>query len=246
MIVLEDERYGLPSASSMPRIHGKDGCLGSFHLEAHLVDIGNRKPANYGEKVHAVMEGRLKMDGLTHSGKICAERMAYQEGELVEELGFEGSTQFKEQRFWTKDQSGKKLFSGKPDVVHILHDRALVINFKTGFANPRTGYVPVTPIGQNKQMLCEAIVVAGSGNWLFKSISVALIHPNYKLENGAIRQSLTKPIEQIRMHLAPMIQTAVGAVHPEAPFNPSVKNCEWCRGKKSGACAAYQIFKNNA
>jgi hypothetical protein len=226
-----DERRGLPSASSMPRIHGKDGCLGSFLLESHLTEKGNRTAATRGDKIHAALEGKTPIANLPHSDRICAERMAYQEAELVEELEFEGATQFKEQRFWVHE-NGKKLFSAKPDVVHVSSDRLLAVNFKSG-------HYPVHPIEVNNQMICEGVAAAAAGNFLFKEIAIALIHPNCPLENGKIRQHRIIPIEQIKIHLMELIKTSKEAIMPGAPFNPSEENCRWCKGRKSKACHAY-------
>jgi hypothetical protein len=231
---VQDERLGLPSASGFERIHGEEGCPASFLLEQHLHEEGDQQAAKRGERIHAVLEGRYPMASLSYSDKICAERIAFEEGRLVEELGFEGATQIKEQRFWVKDSKGKKLFSGKPDVVHVLHDRALVINYKTGH------YAP-TPIKENKQMRCELLVTANGGNFLFKELTGALIHPNAPLPDKSISQYETVSIEALQAELPAYQKTAIEAMNPDAPFRPSPKNCRWCKGKKTGACAAYAL-----
>jgi hypothetical protein len=232
MNVIQDEREDLLSASGFDRVHGPEGCPASFMLEKHIADSGDRTAANRGTRIHSALEGTIPMANLAHSDRICAERIAFEEGRLVEELGFEGATQIKEQRFWVTDKNKKKLFSGKPDVIHVLSDRALCLNYKTGF------YLP-TPIQQNKQMKAEAILTAFSGNFLFKTISTALIHPNAPLEDGGISQHAQWPIEQIKMDLEAFSATARNVLKPDAPFRPSESNCKFCRGKKTGACHAY-------
>jgi hypothetical protein len=225
-----DERGGLPSASGMERLFPPDGCIGSFLMEKHLADLGSRAAAKRGEKIHAVMDGSVAMEALSHSDKLCAERMMFEEGRLVEELGFEGATQFKEKRLWFK-AGGEMIFSGKPDVIHVLSRRVLIINYKTGF------YAP-TPIEKNRQMLCEAILVAHASSYLFDSVSVALIHPQVDIE-GRISQHHTFDISHICM-VAPVFEMiATDAMNEDAPRSPSEKNCRFCKGQKNSMCPEF-------
>lgn len=228
---MTDEREHLPSASGMERLFPPDGCPGSFQLEAHLSDPSNRAPAARGERIHAAMEGKLPVERLSHSDRICYERLAFEEGRLVEELGFEGATQFKEQRLWYKSGE-RRLFSGKPDVIHVLSNRALVVNFKTGF-------FPSTPIKHNRQMLCEGVLVAASGNWQFDHIVVALIHPNCALEDGKISQYVRHSIIDLQRASRLFEKAVEDALDPDAPRVPSAKACLWCLGRKNKCCQEF-------
>jgi hypothetical protein len=222
-----DERDGKPSASGMPRIIP---CAGSFQLEKRLTDPSCRKAARRGDRIHDVMAGKAAFANLSHSDKICAERMMYEEGRLVEKLEFEGAKQIREQRFKIIGFGMETVVSGKPDVVHIMANRALVINYKTGF-------YASDPIAKNYQMLTEGCCVHFHMDFL-ESLTIGLIHPNFE-ENGEISQHHTMPKSKWLSIRKIITMGAIKAIEPDAPRTPGEKQCQWCLGKKTKACREY-------
>jgi len=236
-MVTIDEREGKPSASGMPRLLGTEeepGCLGSFQMERRIKDTSNRTAANRGTKIHAAMHGTIPFESLSHSDKICAERLGYEEGRLVEEFGMESATQIKEERLWLVE-SGVKLFSGQPDVIHLSSQRALVINYKTGHYEPE-------PIRTNAQMLAEAVLVANEFG--VHEVTVVLIHPNFSVD-GKISQFRTYGTGYLngeaRQKLA---EASKKALRPDALRTPSRSACQFCLGKKTKTCPEWLEWSN--
>jgi len=236
---LVDERLGLPSASGMPRLLGtkeEPGCLGSFLFEKRLKDPSKKTAANRGTKIHAVMHGMVPFDSLSHSDKICAERLAFEEARLVEEFGMEGATQIKEERLWL-EEDGTKIFSGQPDVIHLNPSKALIVNFKTGFYEPE-------PIQENAQMLAEAVLTSNE-YMMPQELTVALIHPNVTVA-GKISQTHTYQSEYLIYEAWPKLSSvAQAAMKPDAPRNPSRSACNFCLGKKTKTCPEWLEWSNS-
>jgi len=234
---MSDERCGKPSASSMERVLA---CPGSFLMEAHLGDTGNRSAANRGTKIHAALEGSIPMAKLSHSDRICVERISFEEAKLVEQFSMEGAHQLKEVRLW--HVSGEeKIFSGQPDIIHYTHSRALVINYKTG-------HYPPTPINKNVQMETEgalaAINVRDEGKEL-TSVAVALIHPNCTVD-GKVAQAHTYSVKHLLYDSVPKLDSAAReALKVDAPRRAG-PHCEWCRGKKHGICPENRVWSKSA
>jgi hypothetical protein len=215
-------------------------CSGSFALEKHLKEMGKKRAASRGDKIHAALEGKLSPDALNHSDRICYERCVFEEGRLVELLNFEGSTVVRENRFWGFDGEGEPLFSAKPDVVYFSPDsRALIINYKTGHPNPHTGYIPVGPIEQNEQMFTEGTLVAYSEKFTIKSAIIALIHPNYALPDKSISQHTRLSVEELQSLYEKEKIASISALDENAERTPGRKQCEFCLGAKLKACPEF-------
>lgn len=233
-----DNRFGLPSASSMERVLA---CPGSFLMEAHLGDTGNRSAANRGTKIHAALEGAIPMAKLSHSDRICVERISFEEAKLVEEFSMEGASQLKEVRLW-HFPNGKRTFSGKPDIIHYTRGRALVINYKTG-------HYPPTPIRHNVQMETEgalaALNIRDENGKELSAVAVALIHPNCDIEKK-VSQAHTYSAKDLLFDSVPKLEAAaVEAMKLDAPRKAG-SHCEWCRGKKHGICPEYRALSSSA
>ena len=76
----------------------------------------------------------------------------------------------KEQRLWLT-HNGSLLMSGKPDLVVIDGDRALVIDYKTG-------YLETLEASQNLQLRTLAVMVAANHD--VDEVSVAIVQPNIR------------------------------------------------------------------
>lgn len=219
-----DERMGVPSSSSMNRIMH---CVGSFQLERQLPDVRSnyvKRTARRGERIHDVAAGKIPIDTLSFSDRVCTERFMFEEARLVEKFNFEGSEQIREHRLYLKHK-GRVYHSGKPDVIHKLGNRALVINYKTGFLQP-------IPIQENWQCKSEGVLAAFQ--YSLKQVVTALIHPNAPV-GGDISQFYIMEYDEIVGDHAILQAACVGAVQKEVRRTPGPW-CEFCKGCRHKAC----------
>ena len=213
-----DEREGKPSASGAPRWVP---CTASFKFEAAMPDE-NKACLRRGLKIHYAME-RSDLSFLSYSDAICAERLMYHEGRLVDKYGLEGAEVIKEKRFWHSDRS----FSARIDSIHMTKEVALVINYKTGFYEQEK-------IDKDWQCAAEASVVWT--NLKPKRVIIAKIHPNY--DPGY--QAKVCDMDTLGRATERLNASALLAMSEDAEFNPGPAQCQWCLGKKYGTCWAYQ------
>lgn len=220
-----DERMGVTSSSSMPRVMN---CLGSFLFEKQQEDTRSAyvlKTSKRGDKIHAALAGHIPLEKLSKSDFICYERCSFEEGRLVQEHGFEGAQVIREERL-KLEENGRVYHTGKPDVVHFFKNKALIINYKTG-------HLPVENPAVNWQCVSEAILVAH--NFKATSLIGVVIHPYAPLENGAISQVYTYSSKQIEAYGNALKQGAFQALVPIAPRTPG-EWCTYCRGAKNKTC----------
>lgn len=225
MIVADptDEREGLPSASAAPRWVP---CTASFQLERAYKHRDRPTPSkNRGTKIHKSLEVS-QIANLNHSDAICAERIMYHEGRLVDKHNLEGADVIREQRYWVM-VDGKRAFSARIDSIHLTKKLALVINYKTGFYEQEK-------IDLDWQ--CAAEAVCAWANLKCDAVLVAKIHPNTHPGYQA-RMCDGKTLERLAKRLK---SSAVEAVSRRPKFKPGPMQCQWCLGKKLGICMAYQ------
>jgi hypothetical protein len=174
---VSDERAALPSASSAGRYFT---CPGSFLLEQCVTEPETSSAdATMGNRIHAVLAGenvhKYPDDQivLTSEESEIVDRCTQQEAQLVQSVfrGSKPTTTVRERRFWSLDSEWRKLWSGKPDVVHLLGDRVLVIDYKTGRGE-------VEHATGNLQL--RALAVLASEHWegSINDVTVAIIQPH--------------------------------------------------------------------
>lgn len=224
-----DERMGVSSSSSMPRIMQ---CLGSFHMEKKLADLGSNKPAIRGTRIHDVLGLQLSMESLSYSDKVCAERCAFEEARLVQEYSMEGAAPIREKRLYLKSK-GRVYHTGKPDVVHALGKKLLVINFKTGWHAPEDPAI-------NWQSVSEAILARNEHK--ATDVTAAMIHPNAPVK-GAISQAYSYSLRQLKEYGAILESGCKAALKPDAQRVPG-HHCKFCRGAKHKLCPEWREWSN--
>ena len=112
--------------------------------------------AERGTAIHLAIETG-KGDALSADDLSEARRLAATENEAIqrwlEELGAERVERtVREQRLWLS-LNGKRVFSGKPDAIHIIGKFALLVDYKTGFKK-------ATAAEGNVQLACNAVLAA--------------------------------------------------------------------------------------
>jgi hypothetical protein len=170
VIFSEDERLGLPSASSA---EAEILCLGRRNLCAKYgIDKVESQSAKRGTKIHAVLEGEEGYDSLNSSDKKTHDLICLYEGALVEKYSCEGAPVSSELRLWVKDEmEDNQLYSAKLDRIYVRDNFALAIDFKTGFSN-------VTKARDNWQLRIQAICTFANYPQV-QEVASALIHPHH-------------------------------------------------------------------
>lgn len=214
------------------------GCRASFLREQTLKGIVKEsasciRAGARGDRIHkAIYIGEL--DHLSHSDRICADRLMYLEALMVNQHSFEGAQVVREVRYWYF-QNEKKIFSAKPDAIHIIGKRGLVVNYKTG-------HYPFELLPGNWQMRCECAIIA----WTYQLDEVvgALLHPNAKKDMGTDHHYYTFSGDVLREEY--IHQMARASEEVKSPFltpTPSWKSCEFCLAQKGGYCSDYLEFE---
>ncbi len=170
MTTQTDERQGYLSASAIERAAL---CPGSYLAERAQPRVDESSAeAESGTRIHAALANEISEDKLSieelelvrRCNKLLVELAGSTYGALED-----ADTLVREERQWFTDNDGRKLVSGKPDLVAIYGMRALLIDFKTGRG-------AVTHAGANLQL--RALVAILSGVYKLHEVTVAIIQPN--------------------------------------------------------------------
>lgn len=210
------ERLGLPSASSLERIAL---CPGS-----HYAEMGRPEETSdiqsEGTLVHQILSGEKQVEELDESLHWIIETIASEELRITAQIfGQTVPHPIMERRMWY-EEAGLKIFSGQPDRIYISKDYTLLIDYKAGFK-------AVEDIAKNYQLM--AYVVLTAREFGAKEVFAAVIQPRTGRTTEIARydeQAIGRAEEKIKQLLS-------GATI-EAPRNPSLKACEYCKAK--GIC----------
>lgn len=216
-----DERLRLPSASKW---HRYELCSGSFQLEQEARRLGQQAhsastdASRRGELIHAYLAGIPDEDGkeitLSESEQTTADFLQERaQGEIVRIFGDEPTQQLDEKRLWLT-LNGARVASGRFDRCVYTKNKALLIDFKTGWQEPQ-------PIEQNAQMKMLAVLVGIALPSVEQVIVQIVSGPFGVTEARYDLEALSKAYSDVLRTLR-----AIGA--ERAPFNPSPEACQWC------------------
>lgn len=215
----QGDRLGLPSASGMDRVIR---CPGSIAAERGLPEPEKLAITESGTAIHeALHTGDEEALGMTEreikDNLYEMERVAlvkwHNDGFLNDNLKTE-----REKRYWLRDESLSPVASGQPDVIHFGEKSFLLINFKTGYADP-------TPSELNWQSRTEVVVT-----WFN--------HPQMEHARAGIAASrLTSKLDTTDYDRADyerfkreIFHAVWRAQQPDAPRVPG-DHCRWCKAK---------------
>lgn len=223
-----DERKGLPSASSMQRIMN---CPASLPLTHRLRELGQlptdhgSEDASRGTRIHdylqALGEGAETLpSGLTQEELEEALSLWDRAQDVITQLFGEDLAEVDivvEQRLWLEDAlTGDAVFSGRFDLIAMDTDKALILDYKTGFSD-----VPIA--AENWQIMAGAVLFReafGNGREIYGTI----LQTGHKaevsrIETDAIRQA--GRLILMRLNEKESDPFTLG-------FNPSDENCKYC------------------
>lgn len=200
-------------------------CLGKFQFAKNFPNP-ETSATKRGHKIHASLENNTD-EGLSESDARTAYMMAFEEGRLVGGLekdgipsqeSYEGAEIVREKRLWIRDSELNQLISAKVDVLHILGDRALVCDMKSGF-----GFT--VPIEQNWQMKTQVACIAS--NYPVKFIRAALIHPHHP---ESCMEHVAYDEHQIAISIQEVTEYALRIANGKER-TPNFISCNYCAAK---------------
>jgi len=213
---MPDERKGLPSASETERLAL---CRASFLRSKNQPDTSSGI-AQTGTRIHEAVESGDRA-GLTLAEEQladdCDQLALIVFDEVFPDWEKANTTTIKEQRLWLTHR-GALLFSGKPDLVAINEDRALVIDYKTG-------YLETIEASRNMQLRALAVLVASNHD--VTEVSVAIVQPNIKPGYSIARYD-ERDLDLAERHLRQLLDEAQAE---DAVANPGEKQCRYCKAK---------------
>lgn len=231
---MTDERHGLPSASKMERVAN---CPPSHKLERLCEPGETNEAAETGRRIHAALAGELDFDALTIAEQETAEMCQQQANALVDEwLAGRSSDEMRvirEQRLWLHKGSlvmtkphGAAKFSGQADLICVVDDTAIVIDYKTGRGEQ-------TDAVDNAQLASLAVLVANYCD--VNQIRVAIVQP------WAGKPTVCDYSEAELLAAESWLQNRLDAERNSIPAQARVgKWCKWCRAAAQNACAAFR------
>jgi RecB family exonuclease len=217
----QDERLGLPSASSWRRY---ELCAGSWQLETEARVLGQSAhetspQAERGALIHAWLAGAVDEDGneikLDDSEQQTADFLQERAQEQVTRIfGDEPTQELAEKRLWLT-VNGRKAASGRFDRCIYTPTVALVQDFKTGFSQPE-------PAEQNAQMKMLAVLVALHMPSMLREVVVQIISGPFGVKEARYDMAaLAKAYNEI-------LATLRAIQDPLAPLAPSPEACRFC------------------
>tara|TARA_R110000824_G_scaffold190506_3_gene372050 strand:- start:533 stop:1618 length:1086 start_codon:yes stop_codon:yes gene_type:complete len=210
-----DERQGLPSASNLERLAT---CRGSLNAEIGLPDEPNEM-SRAGDVGHACLAGEVHIDELDDETAKTVGRCQTLERSILVDLDMVDAEQVREVRFWLEIE-GRRLFSGKPDLVAIEGTRALVVDYKTG-------PVAVESAASNMQLRALAVLVFWKYNHL-EEITTAIIQPRAFDQQATLTTYKVDDIWEAYYELLLILEEAQ---ETDAPRKASEKACRYCKAK---------------
>jgi hypothetical protein len=160
-----DERDGRPSASAMERI---SLCPGS-HAASLGIPERQSEAASRGNRIHALAAGEKVEDASQEERDSAASCEELAKNVIESTLGVpinDCDEVWRERRLWAKDLR----FSGKPDLVVVSGDEAVIVDYKTGAGD-------VTEASGNIQLRALAVLVQQNTMHDLECITVVIIQP---------------------------------------------------------------------
>jgi hypothetical protein len=217
----QDERLGLPSASSWRRY---ELCAGSWQLEEEAKQLGQSAhetspQAERGSLIHAYLAGAVDEDGteikLDDSDQQTADFLQERATDQVRRIfGDESTLELAEKRLWLT-VNGRKAASGRFDRVVYTPSVALVQDFKTGFSQPE-------PAEQNAQMKMLAVLVALHLPSMLREVVVQIISGPFGVTEARY------DLAALAVAYNEIISTLRAIQDPLAPLVPSPEACQYC------------------
>ena len=197
------QRGDSPSASHMEQIVL---CPGSHQAQRGLLDTVS-KAAHRGTMIHLLLE-------LNQQDFECAVELAEKRDDLINQIFPAGRKMtMKEQRLWVGSS-----YSGQADHIVTSGATGLIMDYKTGT-------FPVTPAGENKQLMALAVLLKANKPKL-KTIYAAILQPSYEPELVCYDE---ESLAECKEYLEGVLEKANAE---DAPRVGGDKQCHFCKAKE--------------
>lgn len=220
--VVDEERGGLPSASSMKRTRR---CPGWLNLSKTIPKQEGGADADTGTSRHGMIELEIDPDTVDDKNEayVLAQSARLRE-KALREAGFDPETvqAEKEVRYWVHDEHMQAVCSARLDYLAIGEDHGLIVDYKTLFGNHASAH-------QNEQLACQAVAAAEVHD--FNRVRVALIQPNLETAKQLTQAEFTR--SDLVYARAEVLRWSYAAMEPNAPRIPGPVQCDNC------PCRAY-------
>lgn len=217
LVITDDERRGLPSASGLERLCL---CPGSWQAEQSMLAADSppepeSADAAAGTRLHKHLEeGTLPADDAEAEAVEWCRRM---ERELAQELLHHDKSCLREVRFF--DEDGK--FSGKPDAVYRNASRALVVDYKFGRGE-------VAEAAGNLQLAALAVLVWQSDLEDIGEVYACILQPFVSRQRPQVVCYSVAQLFAAEEYIRGAIRKAQ---EPQAALRPGVRQCKYCRAQ---------------
>lgn len=217
MSEIQDDRHGLPSASSRERDYrcpGNRNLTNALRLEGLLRDDSS-EASIAGDRIHKAIETDDDSE-LSHQETVSKEeieRKIFMVKQMVSVPS--DAEEVRETRFWLRNGL-RKMASAKIDVGYFWEDKCLVIDAKSG-------WLPVVPSNENLQLrgaVATILAERPSVNTVFTVIAPA----NEKAHIPAVYERATTggyAIAEWKEHIK-------RTEEPDAPRIPGEEQCKYC------------------
>lgn len=225
--IIQDERGGMASASSFARLYA---CPGSAAAERGLSELPKDDTTEEGTQIHDALHTGDD-SGLALTPKQIKQKLEAMELRAREnwaaEFEISGIEIIRETRFWLRNPTTLELIaSAKPDVVCIHYDRAMVTDFKSGFAD-------TTPSERNWQLGVQAISIYQE--YRVQHVRAAIAHSRLSSHFDSVDFDL----EDLRRVEKEIVHTVWRSEQSDAPRVPGA-HCRWCRA--NGGCFEKAVY----
>jgi len=206
----DDDRGGLPSASSVYRIAN---CWGSHLFESYFPD----SPSEYdGEFMHEVTVGDDDISKCTFDQRQVIERTWRLRANVIGDTINEYDKKTKEKRLWIHHKL-KRILSGRYDESFSRGNTALLIDYKFGWLN-------VSPAAFNYQL--RSLVVLFWMAFGFTNIYAAIIQPRTDVKKTIVQYTEN----DIKLAHKEITGISLRSMKPEQPLCAGPW-CDYCRAR---------------
>lgn len=216
---MSDEREGRPSASGMERLAL---CPGSWNASKGIEETSSEHAVR-GNRIHSLIAGE-DVENPTEEERDVAEQCERLSQMIVTQhmaKPMEDCTEvWREGRLWARENDGV-VWSGKPDLVVVYGNRAVIIDFKTGRAE-------VEHATNNKQLRALAVLVDGAcASRKLEHVLVAIVQP-LAPQSMSLCDYTKADIELARVEIENVMESAM---KPDAKRVAGESQCRYCPAK---------------
>jgi len=204
--------------TSASNLHRRKLCPGSARLEAQCDPEKESGESAEGTLMHAYMAGTASYSPFLDEEKWCLDFCQGHIDRITDEIF--PNNEFQTEKEVTLSFDDKEF--GHADFIRYGNTKAMVVDYKFG-------RLPVDPAEANMQLRAYAVMVADT--YLCRYVYCFILQPRAE-EDDRITATVygTDDIEKARAEIREILKTCD---KPDAPLNPGMEQCRYCRAKST-------------